>query len=83
LFPPTPDGDPNNVERRIWCPERTGHLVAGQERMRGEALTSLELLLLSADFIRAIIQRAQRFADLIDKSPKFRSRLIGSSKSSG
>jgi hypothetical protein len=69
--------DPNNLKRRIWRPSAPViHLAAamavvGQERIRSGMQTSLELFLLSADFVRAIIQRAQLFADLIDKAPKF------------
>jgi hypothetical protein len=69
--------DPSNVERRIWRPSaRVIHLAAamavvGQEQMKSGVQTSLELFLRSADFVRAIIQRAQLFADLIDKAPKF------------
>jgi hypothetical protein len=44
--------------------------VVGQER-GGRAQTCLDLLLLSSDFIKEIIQRALLFAELIDKSPHF------------
>jgi len=69
--------DPNNVERRIWRPSAPViHLAAvmavvGQERIRSGMQTSLELILRSADFVGATIQRAQLFADLIHKAPKF------------
>ena len=45
--------------------------VVGQERQRGGAQTCFELLLLSSDFIKEIIQRALLFAELIDNLPKF------------
>jgi hypothetical protein len=69
--------DPNNVEKRIWRPSAPViHLAAamavvGQERQRGGAQTCFELLLLSSDFIKEIIQRALLFAELIDNLPKF------------
>jgi len=69
--------DPNNVERRIWRPSApvihlaTAMAVVGQELRRGGTRTSFELLLLSSDLVTEIIRRAQLFADLIDKSPRF------------